>query len=53
MPPLLPLRRRTLSTVDNVFLKLSLDEAGKAMLIFLGYGFDYLITEIITTFVTN
>lgn len=53
MFPLLPLRRRTFSTVDNVFPKLSLDKAGKAMVMFLGYGFEYLITEIITTLVTN
>lgn len=53
MLPLLPLRRRTFSTVDNVFLKLSLDKSGKAMLMFLGYEFEYLITEIIMTFVTN
>lgn len=53
MPPLLPLRRRTFSAVDNLFLKLSFDKAGKAMLILLGYGFEYLTTEIIMTFVTN
>lgn len=52
MPPLLPPRKKTFSTV-NVFIKLSFDKAGKAMLMLLGYEFGYVITEIIMTFVTN
>lgn len=53
MPPLFLLRRKTFSTVDNVFLKLSFDKAGKVMLMLLDYGFEYLITEIILTFMKN